>query len=80
MSTLYIYTNPDAPEGFGEFDEEPESHLMFTDDQVYESIKRRDKEREIASMTISAEDIINQSGMFEPAGEENGIKVFNLKL
>lgn len=80
MSTLYIDTNPDLPEGYGAFDEDPEIHLMFTDDQIDESIKRMDKERETFSMQIKAEDIINQSGMFEAAGEANGIKVFNLKL
>ena len=43
MSTLYIDTNPDAPEGFGAFDEE--RHPLFTDEEIEAIERRREAER-----------------------------------
>ena len=45
MSTLYIDTNPDAPEGFGAFDDD-EFHPLFSDAEIDAYERRRDKERE----------------------------------
>jgi hypothetical protein len=44
MSTLYIDPNPDAPEGFGVFDEE--SHPLFTNEEIEVIERRREKEKE----------------------------------
>jgi len=43
MSTLYIDTNPDLPEGFGAFDEEP--HPLFSDEEIEAIERRKEKER-----------------------------------
>ena len=43
MSTLYIDTNPDAPEGFGAFDEE--RHPLFTEEEIEAMERRRESER-----------------------------------
>ena len=45
MSTLYIDTNPDLPEGFGAFDDE-EFHPLFSDAEIDAYERRRDKERD----------------------------------
>lgn len=42
MSTLYIDTNPDLPEGFGAFDEE--LHPLFSDEEIEAMEKRKEKE------------------------------------
>ena len=43
MSTLYVDTNPDLPEGFGEFFEE--RHPLFTDEEIEAMERRREQER-----------------------------------
>jgi hypothetical protein len=40
-------------------------------------ILRREAEN---AKNMTVENILNQSGMFEYAGEQNGVKVFNLKF
>ena len=44
MSTLYIDTNPDAPEGFGAFDDD-EFRPLFSDAEIDAYERRRDAER-----------------------------------
>jgi len=44
MSTLYIDTNPDLPEGFGAFDDD-EFHPLFSDAEIDAYERRRDAER-----------------------------------